>query len=101
MRTLKSYVRNKARIEGSIAEGYVNEECAIFCARYMKETVTKLHRKDRILHPIDDPSVGYSVFQQNGTSQGRGHLKVLSTTEYKLAEKYILKNCDEISVYIK
>ncbi|KAH7835951.1 hypothetical protein Vadar_031397 [Vaccinium darrowii] len=31
--TLKSYVRNRARPEGSIAEGYFVEECMTFCSR--------------------------------------------------------------------
>ncbi|XP_057760053.1 uncharacterized protein LOC130980381 [Arachis stenosperma] len=33
---LKSYVRNKAKSEGSIAEGYVAEEALTFCSRYLK-----------------------------------------------------------------
>ncbi|XP_076896029.1 uncharacterized protein LOC143548848 [Bidens hawaiensis] len=33
---LKSYVRNKSRPEGSIAEGYLIEECLNFCSRYMQ-----------------------------------------------------------------
>ncbi|XP_074288515.1 uncharacterized protein LOC141613670 [Silene latifolia] len=32
---LKSYVRNRGRPEGSIAEGYLIEECMNFCSRYV------------------------------------------------------------------
>ena len=32
---LKSYVRNKAQAEGSIAEGYMAEEALTFCSRYL------------------------------------------------------------------
>jgi len=32
---LKSYVRNKAQAEGSIAEGYMAEEALTFCLRYL------------------------------------------------------------------
>ena len=34
LRTLKGYVKNKARPEGSIAEGYISEECLTFCSRF-------------------------------------------------------------------
>ena len=32
---LKSYVRNRNRPEGSIAEGYLAEECVTFCSRFL------------------------------------------------------------------
>ncbi|XP_059636458.1 uncharacterized protein LOC132278633 [Cornus florida] len=39
LHTLKSYVRNKARPEGSIAEAYVDNECVTFCASAHKATL--------------------------------------------------------------
>ncbi|GKA81475.1 uncharacterized protein Tco_0788167 [Tanacetum coccineum] len=39
MKKLKNYVRNKAKPEGSIAEGYVSEEALTFCSRYLKDDV--------------------------------------------------------------
>lgn len=44
LRTLKGYVKNKAHPEGSIAEGYIIEECMTFCTRFMKDVDTKLNR---------------------------------------------------------
>ncbi|XP_074347400.1 uncharacterized protein LOC141686254 [Apium graveolens] len=32
---LKSYVRNRSKPEGSIAEGYLAEECVTFCSRFL------------------------------------------------------------------
>ena len=32
---LKSYIRNKSKPEASIAEGYLVEECLIFCSRFL------------------------------------------------------------------
>ena len=32
---LKRYVRNKSKPEGSIAEGYLADECLIFCSRFL------------------------------------------------------------------
>ena len=34
---LKKYVRNRARLEGSIAKGYVSEEVIEFCVDYVDE----------------------------------------------------------------
>jgi hypothetical protein len=36
MKTLKSYVRNKARSEASMAEGYVKDECIGFITKYLQ-----------------------------------------------------------------
>jgi len=47
MKKLKAYVRNKARPEGSIAEGYVAEEALTFCSMYLEGIQTKFNRSDR------------------------------------------------------
>ncbi|GMP85118.1 hypothetical protein CsSME_00038407 [Camellia sinensis var. sinensis] len=44
LQRLKSYVRNKAHPEGSIAEGYIAEECLIFCSRYLESIETVFNR---------------------------------------------------------
>ncbi|XP_028227067.1 uncharacterized protein LOC114408176 [Glycine soja] len=45
---LKSYFRNKSCVEGSIAEGYLVEECLTFCSRYLHNGVeTRLNRMTR------------------------------------------------------
>lgn len=51
---LKSYVRNKAQPEGSIAEGYIKEECLNFCSRYFEGVETPFNRPLR----NDDNVVG-------------------------------------------
>ena len=44
---LKSTVRNIPRPEGSIAEGYIVDECLTFCSRFFKDvTETRFHKKD-------------------------------------------------------
>ena len=47
LRTLKSYVRNKAYPEGCIAEGYPAEECATFYSRYLNDVEKKYNLCDR------------------------------------------------------
>ncbi|KAJ9541221.1 hypothetical protein OSB04_027727 [Centaurea solstitialis] len=39
MKKIKNYVRNKARPEGSIAEGYVAEEALTFCSMYRRDLI--------------------------------------------------------------
>ena len=45
--TLKQYVRNRARPEGTIAKGYLKEECMNFCAQYLNDVETKSNRPTR------------------------------------------------------
>jgi hypothetical protein len=62
LRTAKGYVRNKAYPEGSIAEGYILEECLTFCSRFL-DVDTKLNRVDR--HEsiaVNEPPSGLSIF---------------------------------------
>ncbi|XP_076936560.1 uncharacterized protein LOC143603730 [Bidens hawaiensis] len=40
-------VQNKARPEGSIAEGYVAEEALSFCSMYLRDVQTRFNRPDR------------------------------------------------------
>ncbi|TYK05071.1 CACTA en-spm transposon protein [Cucumis melo var. makuwa] len=47
LRTLKQYVRNKARLEGSIAEAYVMNESSTFCSRYLRGIETRFTRDER------------------------------------------------------
>ena len=44
--TLKQYVRNRARPEGSIAEGYVVNEALTFCSMYLHDIETAHNRPE-------------------------------------------------------
>ncbi|KAK2355206.1 hypothetical protein QL285_092635 [Trifolium repens] len=55
---LKNYVRNRNYPEGSIAEGYIANECLTFCSRYLSDSVeTKFNKPPRNL----DGAVGEGV----------------------------------------
>ena len=45
--TYKSYVKNKARPEGSIAEAYIVNESLTFCSMYLRDIETKFNRPER------------------------------------------------------
>ena len=53
---LKSYCRNKRYPGGSIAEGYLAEECMTFCSRYLEDVETRLNRPSRNVG-LNDPSL--------------------------------------------
>ncbi|GJX83218.1 zinc finger, PHD-type containing protein [Tanacetum coccineum] len=51
MKKLKGYVRNKAKPEGSIAEGYVVEEALNFSSHYFRDVTKKFNRPGRNVDP--------------------------------------------------
>nr|GEU36368.1 putative reverse transcriptase domain, ribonuclease H-like domain, aspartic peptidase domain protein [Tanacetum cinerariifolium] len=64
MRKLKGYVQNKAKSEGSIAEGYVAEEALTFSSHYFWVVTTKFNRPDRIVDP-PPPTYQFQVFRSS------------------------------------
>ncbi|GJX65684.1 acidic leucine-rich nuclear phosphoprotein 32 family member A [Tanacetum coccineum] len=99
MKKLKNYVRNKAKPEGSIAEGYVAEEALTFCSHYLKGVETRFNRPDRNgfgLNPTDT----FQVFQSICEPVGK---EVYTTMDTKVMQKvvwFILNNSPEIDAYI-
>ncbi|XP_035834064.1 uncharacterized protein LOC118482611 [Helianthus annuus] len=51
---LKSYVRNKGQPEGSIAEGYLIEECLTICSRYMDGENPRLNKGAEDVDELDE-----------------------------------------------
>ena len=46
LKKFKDYVRNTAKLEGSISKGYVVDEVVIFCSRYFDDVETRFNRPD-------------------------------------------------------
>ncbi|XP_020085892.1 uncharacterized protein LOC109708518 [Ananas comosus] len=101
-RRLKSYVRNKARPEGSIAEGVIAQECLTFCSRYLKGAETRLNRVGRNYEgeSIYDRST-LSVFSQKGSSLGEYKRELMDISDLRRAHMYVLKNCPEVIPFIR
>ncbi|GKC55883.1 hypothetical protein Tco_1083481, partial [Tanacetum coccineum] len=76
MKKLKGYVRNKAKPEGSIAEGYVAEEALTFSSHYFRDVTTKFNRPD---HNVDPPPqrVGFRFFDLPEIDTYRSQFKSL------------------------
>ncbi|XP_012832644.1 PREDICTED: uncharacterized protein LOC105953520 [Erythranthe guttata] len=80
--TLKSYVRNRCRPEGSIAEGYLAEECLAFCSLYFDENVeTRRNRTSRNSCGGEDSTKSLDIFFMSGTPLWKGKIEELKLSE--------------------
>uniref|UniRef100_A0A2N9GHE4 Transposase-associated domain-containing protein n=1 Tax=Fagus sylvatica TaxID=28930 RepID=A0A2N9GHE4_FAGSY len=102
LRTLKGYVRNKARPEGSIAEGYISEECMTFCSWYLHDMDTKFNRPERNVDASQNEATsGLSVFASVNRNRQNYTFETLSKSELQMAHHYILTNCEEIAPWVE
>ena len=83
--TLKQYVRNRARPEGSIAKGYLMEECMNFCAQYLDDVETKSTR----------------LVQNMEGAQDEGSNVILDLKQRNQLHRYILFNTKSVLLFIK
>ncbi|XP_058740977.1 uncharacterized protein LOC131613315 [Vicia villosa] len=92
---LKSYIRNKAKPEGSIAEGYRFEEILTFCSRYLENIETRWNQPGRVDDdPIGDIQTGSRVaelFPRIGKPVGGSSYYTLTPIE-KLQFRSITQN---------
>ncbi|KAK1644427.1 hypothetical protein QYE76_062232 [Lolium multiflorum] len=97
--TLKRYVRNNARPEGSIAEAYIVDECLTFCSRYFDDVETRFNRPSR--NPErDDSHIGdLSVFKHGVKFIGASQY-VYAGEDYDNMVWYVLRSCPEVDPYI-
>ena len=63
MEKLKEYDRNRARSEGSIANGYMVDEALTFCSMYEEGVETKFNQPDRNSDNITSTQSQFLVFQ--------------------------------------
>ncbi|GJY67535.1 hypothetical protein Tco_0469773 [Tanacetum coccineum] len=99
MKKLKGYVRNKAKPEGSIAEGYVAEEALTFSSHYFRDVTTKFNRPDRNVDP-PPPTCQFQVFRSICKSIGLRSVIRFDAQELKKVTWYVLHNSPEIDTYM-
>ena len=88
LRTLKAYVRNKAQPEGSIAEGYISEECMTFFSRFQEDVETKLtHAKHHEAAAVNEPPSGLSIFSSIDYTKKGFTIMTLSRIEMQRIKK--------------
>ncbi|XP_012701433.1 uncharacterized protein LOC101786371 [Setaria italica] len=102
LRTLKGYVRNKAQQEGSIAEGYISEECMTFYSHFLEDIDMKLNRPARHQSSVvNEPLAGPSIFGNIDYSKKGCKIEPISRFDMLQMRHYILSNCDEAIPWIK
>ncbi|KAJ9544702.1 hypothetical protein OSB04_024409 [Centaurea solstitialis] len=100
MKKLKNYVRNKAKPEGSIAEGYVADEALTFCSMYLQGVHTKFNRPNRNVDVVISKRQ-LSVFESQCRPTSASKIIFLELAVRKTADWFILYNCPEIQVYME
>ena len=89
-KTLKGYVRNLAKPEGSIAQGYQTEQALEFITEYMAEyklTSRRVWDDERESTMVDE------------ILEGKGKLKVLSEELQSAMHEFVLDNASHIQPY--
>lgn len=99
---MKSYVRNRSRPEGSIAEGCLAEKSLAFCSQYFQDVETRFNRPRRNYEGESDLQK-HPLFplSPNGRPVGHGEMFDLDETSWLQAHRYILFNCDIVSPYLQ
>nr|GEU44548.1 hypothetical protein [Tanacetum cinerariifolium] len=95
IKKLKGYARNKAKPEGSIAEGYVAEEALTFSSYNFQDVTTKFNRPDRNVDP-PPPTCQFQVFRLLCKSIGLRSVIRFDAQELKKVIWYVLHNSPEI-----
>ncbi|XP_062080241.1 uncharacterized protein LOC133784996 [Humulus lupulus] len=98
---LKKYVKNKARPEGSIAEGYIITEALNFCSMYLRGMETRFN------HPERNPDYlgirkqsTLSIFNMPTRPFGRQSSITLTQDQRTQVQWYIFNNCPELEPYL-
>lgn len=97
---IKALVRNRAYPEGSIAEGYIAEECLTYCSRFL-EGSTRFTRAPRNPEPSDNIKDIY-MFESAGEPIGKAI--TIGRFDNQLlvqAHRYVLRHCDELEDFRK
>ena len=100
--TLKKYVRNKARPEGSIAEAYTVNEALTFCSMYLRGIETRFSRVERNDDNREKQTRGHlPIFSQQARPISGRQLVQLSKEELEKAHWYVINNCRELQPYLE
>ncbi|XP_074373932.1 uncharacterized protein LOC141714303 [Apium graveolens] len=96
---LKQKIGNKARVEGSIAERYMEEEILNICSFYFaSDTIHNKVRRNEVLFDVQN-SENLEVFKYPIQSLGKEGTRYMSDDERELAEEYVLLNSPEVQPY--
>ncbi|XP_010490322.1 PREDICTED: uncharacterized protein LOC104768087 [Camelina sativa] len=95
MKTLKAFVKNHARPEACMAEGYLAGECVAFCLEFLKDSVPVQETVNR----NEDIEADRSVVE--GRPLQKGIEVTLSDKDRDIAHRYVLMNMASLDPYIE
>ena len=103
MHDLKMKVRNKAKVEGSIAEAYILEEISTFCTMYFKTNIPTRHTRPPRYDDGGESSASnwLSIFKHSERVFRHCLTCTLDDRELHAAELYILLNCTDFESYVE
>nr|GMD39268.1 uncharacterized protein LOC109190933 [Ipomoea batatas] len=102
---LKSKMKNKRYVEGSIADAYMLEESTHFASFYFDDDVHS--RRTRIGRNLNDGGIDpnlpitLSIFNRPGRLMGRRTTRYLSAEKRFAAHQYVLLNCEEVQPILR
>ncbi|KAH0645560.1 hypothetical protein KY290_034343 [Solanum tuberosum] len=102
--TLKRMIGNKASVEGSICEAYLmTESTQLFSHYFEPHVITRNHNVDRNDDGGDKEDIegNLSIFSHPGRLWGEAKKRDLSLEEIKVAQTYILLNCEEVEPFVR
>ena len=92
---------NKSHPQGFIVEGYIAEECATFCSRYLHDVETKHNCEERNYVIANNmTNGGLTIFKCMGRTIGKSTSRVLNIEEWSRAHLYVLTNFEEVTPFI-
>lgn len=95
MKTLKSFVKNFARPEACMAEGYMAAECIAFCLEFLKTSVPVLETANR----NEDVDLDEHILE--GRPIHKATEVTLSDKELDIAHRYVLMNTGVVNPYVE
>jgi len=100
LKTIRKKCGNKARIEASMAEAFINEEVSNFTTTYYKGNLPSVHNRPARYNEDENKSTLSLLKGSLGRASALSP-KTLSNEEWRSIMLYLLANLDEVAPYIE
>jgi hypothetical protein len=101
LKKLRATVRNKARVEGCIAEAYAAKEISNFSSKYFAKKRNVYATAERYHDAAEKPSSDRKIFQWKGQPVGSYTAHHVEYEELNLAMLYMYSNMEEVEKYFE
>ena len=83
-----------------MAEGYLAEECATFCSRYLEGVETRYNRGDQNEDESEHDEVNY-LFSSGGRKMGKVEVFRLDDVTWVQAHQHVLFQHEEVEPFVE